>query len=130
MLYKSPIGKLYIVADEGEDIGSICQWFDEYFSGKRPKWFPDLKLHGTPFQLRVWELLKEIPYGQTITYTALAKRISPTMSAQAVGQAVGKNPCCIIIPCHRVIGLNGNLTGYAYGLEMKQWLLDFEKMNG
>lgn len=124
--YDSPVGKLSLIADTGEDVFDACLWLDEYFAGKRPKWFPKLKLQGTPFQLQVWKLLKEIPYGTTLTYKELALQLSPTMSAQAVGQAIGKNPCCIIIPCHRIIGKNGSLTGYAYGLKLKQELLNFE----
>lgn len=86
-----------------------------------------MHLSGTPFQKRVWQLLTTIPYGTTTTYGALARSLSPTMSAQAVGQAIHRNPCCILIPCHRVVGADGSLTGYAYGLEMKQALLHFEQ---
>ncbi len=128
-LYPSPIGKLLIACHEGEDMDGIIRWLDEYFNGKKPDWMPKIQLSGTDFQQRVWKLLMEIPYGETTTYGELAKKISPTMSAQAIGQAVGKNPCCIIVPCHRVVGTRGSLGGYAYGTEMKRALLEFEKTN-
>jgi methylated-DNA-[protein]-cysteine S-methyltransferase len=82
-------------------------------------------LQGTPFQQRVWALLLEIPFGQTVTYGALAKKLG-CKSAQAVGVAVGKNPISILIPCHRVVGADGSLTGYAGGLDCKRWLLEHE----
>jgi len=105
----------------------VKTWLDGYFRGENtPMDFP-LAPGGTDFQLRIWALLREIPYGQTVTYGELAKRISPTMSAQAVGQAVGKNPISIIVPCHRVIGADGTLVGYAGGLEKKAWLLHHEE---
>ncbi len=107
-------------------------WLDIYFSGKNPDFTPKLKLEGSDFQLTVWNILKEIPYGQTTTYGKIAQKIAlqkeiNKVSAQAVGGAVGRNPISIIIPCHRVIGHNGNLTGYAGGLEIKKLLLDNEK---
>ena len=103
-------------------------WLDEYFLGNPPS--PDtlpLSPAGTAFQRQVWQLLLTIPYGETTTYGAIAKAISPTMSAQAVGGAVGHNPISIIIPCHRVIGAGGQLTGYAGGIEKKAWLLRHEE---
>lgn len=109
-----------------------CAWLDSYFAGKKPN--PanlPLKPEGTIFQRRVWNLLPEIWYGQVSTYGQLAFKLAmesdkPTMSAQAVGSAVGRNPISIIIPCHRIIGADGSLTGYAGGLERKRWLLEFE----
>lgn len=101
-------------------------WLDIYFSGRQPDFLPPMKLIGTPFQRCVWQALLEIPYGETTTYGELARRVG-CRSAQAVGQAVGKNPIAIIVPCHRVIGSDGSLTGYAYGLEKKQHLLHLEK---
>jgi methylated-DNA-[protein]-cysteine S-methyltransferase len=89
---------------------------------------PPIKQTGTDFQLRVWQSLLEIPYGQTISYGELARRIG-CRSAQAVGQAVGRNPISIIVPCHRVIGSNGSLVGYEWGLERKQYLLQLEKQS-
>lgn len=126
-LYESPIGPLLIDCQAAEHPSEVVRWFDAYFAGKRPAWLPTMHLSGTPFQKRVWQLLTTIPYGTTTTYGALARSLSPTMSAQAVGQAIHRNPCCILIPCHRVVGADGSLTGYAYGLEMKQALLHFEQ---
>ncbi len=106
-------------------------WLDIYFSGKEPDFMPALFMSGTPFQMEVWEILKEIPYGQTTTYRAIAERIAfqhgiSRTSAQAVGGAVGHNPISIIVPCHRVVGANGSLTGYAGGVERKMELLKLE----
>ena len=102
------------------------RWLDMYFAGEKPDFTPSLAPKGTPFQQRVWEILLTIPYGKTISYGDVARRISPTMSAQAIGGAVGRNPIGIIIPCHRVIGADGSLTGYGGGLERKWWMLEFE----
>ena len=108
------------------------QWLDLYFSGKEPDFIPPLYLTGTPFQKSVWEILLTIPYGETMTYGEIAAQIAKArkikrMSAQAVGGAVGKNPISLIIPCHRVIGSDGSLTGYAGGIEKKRTLLELEK---
>lgn len=107
------------------------RWLDCYFSGARPDFLPPLHLIGTDFQQAVWNLLLEIPYGQTVTYGALARTLArqlgkPAMSAQAVGATVGRNPVSIIVPCHRVVGADGNLTGYAGGVERKLQLLQLE----
>ena len=102
------------------------RWLDLYFAGKNPDFTPQLAPKGTPFQQRVWEILLTIPYGKTMSYGKVARRISPTMSAQAIGGAVGRNPIGIIIPCHRVIGADGSLTGYGSGLERKRWMLEME----
>ena len=102
------------------------RWLDAYFSGRQPDFMPPLRLRGTEFRRRVWNLLQQIPWGQTVTYGQLARQLAPDggrMSAQAVGGAVGHNPIGIIVPCHRVVGSNGSLTGYAAGLERKKWLL-------
>lgn len=106
-------------------------WLDCYFEGKCPGFTPDLTLDGTPFQLEVWNLLKTIPYGETVCYKDIAREIArirkiKCMSAQAVGRAIGQNPISLIIPCHRVIGSNGNLTGYAGGIHNKLRLLTLE----
>ena len=108
------------------------KWLDIYFSGNIPGFLPPISLNGTDFQMRVWSKLLKIPYGKTVTYGELAKEIAnemgkAKMSAQAVGNAVGKNPIAIIIPCHRVIGADGSLTGFAGGLETKKELLMLEK---
>ncbi len=107
-------------------------WLDLYFSGNIPDFTPPLSLNGTAFQLEVWNILLGITYGQTISYGDIAKQLVarkkvPHMSAQAVGNAVGKNPIPIIVPCHRVIGSDGSLTGYAGGLDKKSFLLSLEK---
>lgn len=109
-------------------------WLSHYFSGQQPTFTPPLHLNGTAFQMEVWTLLQQIPYGQTTTYGEIARTIArrreqQKMSAQAVGAAVGRNPVSLIVPCHRVVGANGKLTGYAGGLERKAWLLDLEKGN-
>lgn len=108
------------------------EWLRRYFAGEKPE-ITELKLNlsGTAFRQKVWKILCEIPYGQTVTYGQIAARITreegqKKMSAQAVGGAVGHNPIAIIVPCHRVIGSDGSLTGYAYGLDMKRRLLEHE----
>ena len=106
------------------------RWLDIYFSGRKPDFMPALAPHGTAFQQSVWEILRTIPYGETTTYGAIARRIEQNtgcrMSAQAVGGAVGRNPISILIPCHRVVGTNGSLTGYAGGIDKKERLLRWE----
>lgn len=104
------------------------RWLDVYFTGREPDFTPPLHPVGSSFRQTVWQLLLEIPYGQTTTYGALAKRLNAgRMSAQAVGGAVGHNPISIIVPCHRIVGTNGSLTGYAGGLDRKIKLLEIEK---
>jgi methylated-DNA-[protein]-cysteine S-methyltransferase len=104
----------------------VAKQLAEYFSGKRTVFALDLAPRGTPFQLAVWNALLEIPYGDTISYAELARRIGKPSAVRAVGAANGANPIPIIIPCHRVIGSNGTLTGYGGGIERKQWLLALE----
>lgn len=99
----------------------------EYFSGKRAKFDIPLLPRGTPFQQAVWKELRQIPYGKTCSYLDIAKKIGKPHGARAVGTTIGKNPLSIIIPCHRVIGSSGSLTGFAGGLERKQLLLQLEK---
>lgn len=106
-------------------------WLDDYFSGKGPDFTPPIHMIGSDFRLEVWKILQSIPYGCTSTYGEIASLIAksigvPKMSAQAVGGAVGHNAISIIIPCHRVVGANGSLTGYAGGIEKKQFLLKLE----
>ncbi len=110
------------------------EWLDIYFSGREPNFKLPLHFIGTPFQNEVWEILYTIPYGKTITYGEIAKILAKRkgikqMSAQAVGGAVGRNEISIIVPCHRVIGANGDLTGYAGGLDKKIALLKLEKVD-
>ncbi len=112
--------------------GQTDRWLDIYFSGSEPDFTPPLSLHGTAFRKEVWEILLTIPYGETVTYGKIAavlaaKRGLPHMSAQAVGGAVGHNPVSLIVPCHRVTGSDGSLTGYAGGIDKKAFLLDLEK---
>ena len=107
-------------------------WLDIYFSGRDPGFTPELALRGTPFRKAVWEILLTIPFGRTMSYGEIAETVArqmgkPRMSAQAVGGAVGHNPVSIIVPCHRVIGADGSLTGYAGGLEKKARLLSLER---
>ena len=104
----------------------VRQWLDEYFAGKRPCNIPRLNPPGTDFQRQVWQKLFTIFYGQTKTYGEIARMVG-CRSARAVGQAIGRNPIALIIPCHRVVGANGTLGGYAYGLNHKKQLLDMEK---
>ena len=107
------------------------KWLDDYFIGKTPQNIPKIMLKGTDFQKEVWNLLLTIPYGDKMTYSEIASFIAlkkgiKKMSAQAIGQAVGKNPVAIIVPCHRVIGKNNKLTGYRWGIEDKEKLLRLE----
>ena len=111
--------------------GKVKHWLDLYFSGKDPGFAVPLHFTGTDFQNAVWEILCTIPYGRTMTYGEIAKQIAakrgvPRMSAQAVGGAVGHNEISIIVPCHRVVGTNGSLTGYAGGIDKKIQLLTLE----
>lgn len=142
--YNSPVGKLLLRSDgealtglwigreteaplsEDEVLRRAGEWLDGYFRGEDEAVDFPLAPQGTAFQKRVWALLLTIPHGQVTTYGDLAKQLGKKMSAQAVGQAVGKNPISILIPCHRVVGAKGQLTGYAWGIEKKQWLLRHE----
>lgn len=99
----------------------------EYFAGTRREFQIPLRLLGTPFQQRVWAELAKIPFGETISYVELARRIDQPTASRAVGNANGRNPVSIVIPCHRVVGASGKLTGYAGGIDKKQWLLNWER---
>ncbi|SEH28440.1 methylated-DNA--[protein]-cysteine S-methyltransferase [Selenomonas sp. KH1T6] len=151
--YESPLGSLLMTSD-GEALTGLsfvdepsalqvtqalpvfadaCRWLDLYFSGKVPDFTPQLSLQGSDFRRAVWEILLTIPYGQTISYGEIADMIARgrqlgKMSAQAVGGAVGHNPVDIIVPCHRVVGKDGSLTGYGGGLWRKEWLLKLENI--
>ncbi|MDC7291077.1 methylated-DNA--[protein]-cysteine S-methyltransferase [Blautia schinkii] len=114
--------------------GEVKHWLDLYFSGTNPGFMPPIHMIGSTFQLSVWNILKQIPYCETTTYGEIAKQIAASrgkerMSAQAVGGAVGHNEISIIIPCHRVVGRNGSLTGYAGGVDKKVRLLTLEGVN-
>ncbi len=109
-------------------------WLDLYFYGENPDFMPPLVVIGSDFRKAVWNILRQIPYGQTMTYGEIAKKMAKQMgtaqmSAQAVGAAVGRNPISVLIPCHRVVGSNGSLTGYAGGIEKKAALLELEKVD-
>jgi len=101
----------------------------EYFNGNRVKFDLKLRLNGTVFQNVVWKALQTVPYGKTISYKELAKKIEHETANRAVGSANGQNPISIIIPCHRIIGSDGKLRGYGAGIEKKKWLLEFEARN-
>ena len=131
---------LSIISDEliekkDEVLNETILWLNAYFNGDKPNIHDlEMKIIGSDFRKRVLEILTEIPYGKTVTYNDIAKRIAEEkgiekMSAQAVGGAVGHNPISIIIPCHRVIGSNNNLTGYSGGIEKKIFLLNHEKVD-
>lgn len=109
-----------------------ARWLDIYFAGNAPDFTPPISIDTTPFRKAVYDILLTIPFGQTMTYGEIARIIAaqngtPRMSAQAVGGAVGRNPVSLMIPCHRVVGADGRLTGYAGGLERKIWLLNHER---
>lgn len=145
--YHSPIGPITLVSDgtsltelnfggsqdlkDQHDLPIFTEtrrWLDLYFSGQQPSFTPPIHPQGTPFQQKVWQELLKIPYGQTTSYGTIARKIG-CRSAQAIGQAVHRNPIAIIIPCHRVIGADGSLTGYASGLDIKRRLLQLENNN-
>lgn len=110
------------------------RWLDIYFSGKEPNFTPKYKVEGlSAFRGKVFQIMEKIPYGRTLAYGDIAREIGKNenkkMSAQAVGGAVGWNPICIIIPCHRVLGRDGKLTGYGGGIKNKKWLLELEKIS-
>ena len=158
--YDSPLGGITIASDGnsltglwfdgqkyfGDTLAEQCrekdlpvfqqtqQWLDCYFDGQDPGFTPPLFLDSTPFRLMVWDILQQIPYGQTLTYGEIAQMVAQqkglaTMSAQAVGGAVAHTPISRIVPCHRVVGSNGSLTGYAGGIDKKIQLLTLEKVD-
>ncbi len=123
------------IKDDDETLVNAKRWLDRYFRGEKPK-ISDIELApiGSEFSKKVWKILCQIPYGKVTTYGNIAKEIAKRtnkekMSPQAVGNAVGHNPISIIIPCHRVVGSNGNLTGYAAGIDKKIKLLEHEKID-
>src|SRR5438045_1855868 len=146
----SPIGELLLVGDDRmlhrlsmqaglHPIGISPRWerreaafeeiseqLTEYFAGRRDRFDVELGLSGNPFELRLWRALLEIPYGTTVSYGQLARTIGQPAAARAVGLANARNPVAVIVPCHRVIGADGTLTGYGGGLERKRFLLDLE----
>ena len=143
--YSSPVGHLKIQCtdehlqavvfmdeecrDDKEEhpiLQTCCQQFDEYFSGQRKAFDLPLQQNGTSFQQKVWDLLLQIPFGKTISYNQLSKQYGDLKAIRAVASANGRNNLAIIVPCHRVIGSNQSLTGYAGGLWRKKWLLEHE----
>lgn len=106
---------------------AVREQLEEYFAGQRTDFDLPLEMHGTAFQRRVWHALSAIPYGETVSYGELAHRIGRSSAARAVGLANGRNPISVIVPCHRVIGANGDLTGYGGGVERKRMLLELER---
>ena len=144
VFYQSPFGLLKIGAADGKVIlvgivskqdepnqptalsAEVYRQLQEYFAGKRTVFTVPYALNGTSFQQAVWTQIAKIPYGQTVTYKDIAQAIDKPRAFQATGRAVGANPLAILIPCHRVVGSNGELTGYAFGLEMKKALLNLE----
>ena len=104
----------------------VREQLEQYFDGARREFEVELDLIGNPFELRVWDALLEIPYGETVSYGHIATELGQPSAARAVGLANGRNPVALIVPCHRVIGSDGSLTGYGGGLERKQFLLDLE----
>ncbi|MDE6389397.1 MAG: methylated-DNA--[protein]-cysteine S-methyltransferase [Lachnospiraceae bacterium] len=150
-LYKSPIGVLCIVEEngkitklhlqreedcngtvqEGKKLAAVlreaCTQLDEYFQGKRKQFELPLSYAGTDFQQRVWDELQKIPYGETRSYEEIAMQAGNSKAQRAVGQANNRNPIMIVIPCHRVIHKSGDISGYACGIEAKRYLLELEK---
>jgi methylated-DNA-[protein]-cysteine S-methyltransferase len=152
---QSPVGPLRIIAGAGglrailwgaEDAGRVASideddvvegrtpvldravaQLDEYFAGTRTEFDLPLAPQGTTFQQSAWMILRTIPYGKTISYGQQARQLGDPNKARAVGAANGKNPLSIVVPCHRVIGSAGQLTGFAAGLDVKSWLLDHER---
>lgn len=150
--YASPLGKLLLLSDGDALTGLYVNmavpkeaaradclvlqqtkdWLDRYFRGEKPEMDIPINPKGTSFQKQVWQILLAIPYGEVRSYGDIAREMAAIlgkekMSAQAVGQAVGSNPISILIPCHRVVGARGQLTGYAWGVEKKAWLLKHER---
>ena len=119
-------GPLHAGARDPEALAPVAAQLDEYFAGDRTAFDLELDLRGTPFQRRVWAALREIPHGTTVTYTQLAAAVGRPDIVRAVAAAVGRTPVPIVVPCHRVIGANGALTGYGGGLHRKRALLDLE----
>jgi methylated-DNA-[protein]-cysteine S-methyltransferase len=153
MLYttiESPIGELLLSGDEqalhglymqagrkptaigagwqrsAQPFAIVTEQLSEYFEGRRVEFDVPLRLHGSSFERRVWRALQDIPYAETVSYGEIARRIGQPHAARAVGLANGRNPIAVIVPCHRVVGANGTLTGYGGGLERKRLLLELE----
>lgn len=142
--YNSPIGTIAIEMHDGvlsriefdsprdassdfpDSLHKTKLWLDIFFSGRNPGFIPPYEISCSPFERKVYDILLEIPYGHVMTYKEIAREISPSMSAQAVGGAVGRNPLPLVIPCHRVVAAGGRLGGFSPGLEIKKQLLSLE----
>lgn len=143
--YQSPIGPLVITCTDGQinsiELGiktvesllptpqifiSCAIQLDEYFSGTRSSFDIPIQKNGTPFQEKVWALIRTIPYGTTWSYSTCAKNLGKSSATRAIAHAIALNKVAIITPCHRIIGKNGSLTGYRYGIPLKRWLLEHE----
>ena len=148
--FDSPLGQLLLVGDglavhglymqegrtaiavhgawtrDDDAFAEAREQLDEYFAGRRTEFDVSLEMEGSPFQRSVWRALQDIPYGETISYGELARRVGPPATPRNVGSTNGRNPISVIVPCHRVIGADGSLTGYGGGLERKRLLLDLE----
>lgn len=116
-----------VPADDDAVLATAREQLDAYFDMRLTRFDLPLEAHGTDFQRRVWESLRVIPFGETISYAELARRIESPKAVRAVGAANGRNPLMIVVPCHRVIGADGSLTGFGGGIERKRWLLDHER---
>lgn len=121
-----PLAETFGPRDDTQS-GDAIEQLHAYFAGDLKEFDLPLAMTGTPFQRRVWTELQQIPYGETISYGELAERVGQPTAARAVGLANGKNPIGIIVPCHRVVGATGSLTGYGGGLPRKRFLLSFER---
>lgn len=150
-LHPSPVGPLTLVADDGRLVGlyqdgqrhlppasafgaldstalpAVREQLDAYFGGERAAFDLPMSLAGTPFQAEVWQALRDVPYGTTCSYGDLATAVGRPRAVRAVGAANGRNPVCIVVPCHRVVGADGSLTGYAGGVAAKRLLLELEQ---
>jgi methylated-DNA-[protein]-cysteine S-methyltransferase len=115
------------VDDEPDVVADAASQLEDYFAGRRRAFDLPLDLNGTPFQVQAWRALAEIPYGKTVSYGDQARRLGRPHASRAVGAANGRNPLSIVLPCHRVVGTDGSLTGYGGGLETKRWLLEHER---
>ena len=125
--FASTLNEDYKERDDLPIFEETRRWLDLYFAGKVPDFTPTLSMRASDFRRRVWEVLLTIPYGKTMTYGEIAQQIGKPGATQAIGNAVSHNPISLIIPCHRVVGVDGSLTGYAGGIERKKNLLDLEK---
>src|SRR4051812_3449534 len=112
---------------DADAVAAAAIQLEQYFAGERTEFDLDIEVGGTPFERRVWDEVRAIPYGETASYAEIARRIGRPGACRAVGRANGRNPVAVIVPCHRVIGSDGSLTGYAGGIEMKRALLDLEQ---